>query len=103
DGINISVAAGTDVRAADNGIVAYAGNELKGFGNLLLVKHADGWTTAYAHNQALLVGRGDQVRRGQVIAKTGGTGNVTAPQLHFEVRQGTRAVDPLLHLDRPKS
>lgn len=101
DGINIAVAQGTEVRAADNGVVAYAGNELRGFGNLLLIKHADGWTTAYAHNEVLLVQRGDQVRRGQVIARVGKTGNVTTPQLHFEVRTGTQAVDPLLHLERP--
>lgn len=98
DGINIAVARGTPIRAAENGVVAYAGNELRGFGNLLLVKHADGWMSAYAHNEQLLVRRGDEVRRGQVIAKSGATGNVDGPQLHFELRQGTRAVNPLGHL-----
>jgi murein DD-endopeptidase MepM/ murein hydrolase activator NlpD len=98
DGINIAAPAGTEVRAADNGVVAYAGNELKGFGNLLLIKHADGWTTAYAHNDKLLVSRGDQVAQGQVIAVVGRTGNVDSPQLHFEIRRGTQAIDPLLHL-----
>jgi len=98
DGINIAAPAGTQVRAADNGVVAYAGNELKGFGNLLLIKHADGWTTAYAHNDKLLVSRGDQVTQGQVIAVVGRTGNVDSPQLHFEIRRGTQAIDPLLHL-----
>ena len=99
DGINISAAPGTQVKAADNGVVAYAGNELKGFGNLLLVKHADGWITAYAHNDKLLVKRGDEVRQGQVISTVGRTGNVDQPQLHFEIRQGTQSVDPLKHLD----
>jgi murein DD-endopeptidase MepM/ murein hydrolase activator NlpD len=94
DGINITAAPGTEVRAADNGVVAYAGNELKGFGNLLLLKHADGWTTAYAHNDRLLVKRGDVVKQGQAIATVGKTGNVDAPQLHFEVRKGTQAMNP---------
>jgi murein DD-endopeptidase MepM/ murein hydrolase activator NlpD len=100
DGINIAAPAGTQVRAADNGVVAYAGNELKGFGNLLLIKHADGWTTAYAHNEKLLVGRGDQVKQGQVIAVVGRTGNVDSPQLHFEVRKGTQAMDPMEFLSK---
>lgn len=95
DGINIAATLGTQVRAADNGVVAYAGNELRGFGNLLLIKHADGWTTAYAHNDRLLVQRGDSVTQGQVIATVGRTGNVDAPQLHFEVRKGTQAMNPI--------
>ncbi|WPZ32984.1 LysM peptidoglycan-binding domain-containing M23 family metallopeptidase [Thalassobaculum sp. OXR-137] len=94
DGINILAPAGSEVRAAENGIVVYAGNELRGFGNLLLVKHDDGYTTAYAHADQLLVGRGDQVQRGQVIATVGQTGNVSQPQLHFEIRKGPRPVDP---------
>ena len=100
DGINISAAQGALVRAADNGVVAYAGNELKGFGNLLLIKHADGWTTAYAHNEKLLVKRGDAVKQGQTIATVGRTGNVDAPQLHFEVRKGTQAMNPEDYLDK---
>lgn len=99
DGINIAAAKGTPVRAADNGVVAYVGNELRGFGNLILVKHAGGWVTAYAHNDALLVRRGDKVARGQPIAQVGNTGNVGEPQLHFEIRRGTRAVDPMGLLD----
>jgi murein DD-endopeptidase MepM/ murein hydrolase activator NlpD len=95
DGINIAATLGTQVRAADNGVVAYAGNELRGFGNLLLIKHADGWTTAYAHNEKLLVQRGDTVTQGQVIATVGRTGNVDSPQLHFEVRKGTQAMNPI--------
>jgi murein DD-endopeptidase MepM/ murein hydrolase activator NlpD len=94
DGINILAAEGTDIRAAENGIVIYAGNELRGYGNLLLVKHTGGYTTAYAHAARLLVGRGDRVQRGQVIATVGRTGNVSRPQLHFEIRKGPRPVDP---------
>ncbi len=100
DGINISGARGAPVHAAENGVVAYAGNELRGFGNLLLIKHADGWTSAYAHNEELLVRRGDRVKRGQIIAKVGSSGNVTSPQLHFELRNGARAVDPVKLLSR---
>ncbi|BBK43759.1 hypothetical protein STVA_37790 [Allostella vacuolata] len=99
DGINIAAPRGTTVVAAEAGIVAYAGNELRGFGNLLLIKHADGWITAYAHNESLLVKRGDRIRRGQPVARVGQTGNVGEPQLHFELRRGTRAVDPTEHLD----
>jgi murein DD-endopeptidase MepM/ murein hydrolase activator NlpD len=84
--------------AADNGVVAYAGNELRGFGNLLLIRHADGWVTAYAHNEKLLVKRGEKVRRGQTVAQIGRTGSVSAPQLHFEIRKGTDPVDPLKYL-----
>ena len=100
DGINISAKRGTTVKAAENGVVAYAGNELRGFGNLLLVKHADGYMTAYAHNEALLVGRGAKVKKGQAIARVGSTGSVGSPQLHFEVRKGRKAVDPLRYLPR---
>jgi len=98
DGINIAAARGTPVRAADAGVIAYAGNELRGFGNLILIKHANDWITAYAHNERLLVKRGDSVRRGQSIAHVGATGNVAAPQLHFEIRRGSQAVDPRRYL-----
>ncbi len=94
DGINIAVPVGTPVHAAQSGVVAYAGNELKGYGNLLLVRHANGWMTAYAHNSKLMVKRGDTVARGQTIALAGSTGSVTSPQIHFEVRKGAKAVDP---------
>ncbi len=94
DGINIAAPRGTPIRAADNGTVVYAGNELKGFGNLLLVRHAEGWITAYAHADELLVKRGDEVRRGQTIGRVGATGGVTSPQLHFEVRRGSRPQNP---------
>jgi murein DD-endopeptidase MepM/ murein hydrolase activator NlpD len=82
------------VTAVDTGVVAYAGNELRGYGNLVLVKHPSGWITAYAHCDELLVKRGDAVHRGQVIAKVGTTGGVGEPQLHFELRRGKRPVDP---------
>jgi murein DD-endopeptidase MepM/ murein hydrolase activator NlpD len=94
DGIDVAVPLGTLVKAAENGVVAYAGDELKGYGNLVLIRHANNWVSAYAHNDEILVKRGDQVRRGQVIAKAGRTGQVSQPQLHFELRKGSRPVDP---------
>ncbi|MBV9686248.1 MAG: M23 family metallopeptidase [Alphaproteobacteria bacterium] len=94
DGINIAAPRGTAVEAVDGGIVAYTGNELRGYGNLILVKHANGWISAYAHCDQILVKRGEKVTRGQVIARVGSTGNVTEPQLHFELRRGQHAVDP---------
>lgn len=94
DGVNIAAPRGTPVRAAENGVVVYAGSELKGFGNMVLVKHADGYVTAYAHTSDVLVQRGDRVRRGQAIARVGSTGNVDSPQLHFEIRKGRKAIDP---------
>ena len=102
DGINISASRGASVVSADNGVVAYAGNELRGFGNLLLIRHADGWMTAYAHLDDMLVERGAKVTRGQKIGPVGSTGNVSSPQLHFEVRRGNRAIDPRDHLAAEK-
>jgi len=99
DGIKIKVSEGTPVKAAASGDVLYAGSELKGFGNLLLLKHEGGWVTAYAHNSTLLVKKGDKVKQGQVIAKSGQTGDVKTPQLHFEVRKGKQPVDPLAQLE----
>jgi murein DD-endopeptidase MepM/ murein hydrolase activator NlpD len=99
DGINLAVPEGTPVKAADDGVVAYAGNELKGYGNLVLVRHSNGFVTAYAHASEILVKRGETVRRGQVIAKSGQTGNVTSPQLHFEIRKGATPVDPSQYLN----
>jgi len=94
DGINIAAPRGASIRAADAGSVVYAGNELRGFGNLLLVRHRDGWITAYAHADELLVKRGDTVIRGQTIARVGSTGGVSSPQLHFEIRRGSRPLNP---------
>ncbi len=98
DGINISAAKGTAVKAGDGGTVAYAGNGLKGFGNLILIKHSDGYITAYAHTDQMLVKKGQKVVRGQKIATVGRTGGVTTPQLHFEVRAGKKAVNPRKYL-----
>jgi murein DD-endopeptidase MepM/ murein hydrolase activator NlpD len=95
DGINVAVPENTPVKAAEDGVVAYAGSELKGYGNLVLVRHSNGYVTAYAHAKELMVKRGDPVKRGQVIAKSGQTGNVDAPQLHFEVRKGPAPQDPM--------
>ncbi len=100
DGINLAVPQGTQIHAAESGRVAYAGNELKGYGNLILIRHDNGWVSAYAHNEELLVKRDDVVRRGQVIARAGKTGTVDQPQVHFELRQGAKPVDPLPHLER---
>ena len=80
--------------------MAYAGNELKGYGNLILVRHDNGYVTAYAHSSRMLVRRGDAVSRGQVIAKAGKTGSVSRPQLHFELRDGAKPVDPMPYLGR---
>jgi murein DD-endopeptidase MepM/ murein hydrolase activator NlpD len=98
EGINISVPEGTSIRAAEGGVVAYAGNELKGYGNLILIRHAGGYVTAYAHAKSLNVKRGDTVKRGDVIAISGQTGAVQSPQLHFEVRKGASALDPYKYL-----
>ncbi|MBT7641898.1 MAG: M23 family metallopeptidase [Rhodobiaceae bacterium] len=94
DGINIAARNGTPIKAAENGVVVYTGNELRGYGNLLLVRHGEGWVTAYAHASKFLVKPGDRVKQGQSIAEVGQTGNVDRPQVHFEVRKGTRAVNP---------
>jgi murein DD-endopeptidase MepM/ murein hydrolase activator NlpD len=98
DGINLAVPEGTEVKAAEDGVVAYAGNELKGYGNLVLIRHADGWMTAYAHNSQLLVKRGDSIKRGQNVARAGQTGGVSSPQVHFEIRKGSTPVDPTQYL-----
>jgi murein DD-endopeptidase MepM/ murein hydrolase activator NlpD len=94
DGINVSVPEGTPIKAAEDGVVAYAGNELKTYGNLVLVRHSNGYVTAYAHASEIMVKRDDPVKRGQIIAKAGQTGSVAAPQLHFEIRKGSTPVDP---------
>lgn len=99
DGINLAVPEGTPIKAADDGVVTYSGNELKSYGNLVLVKHPNGYVTAYAHASELLVKRGDTIKRGQVIAKSGQSGDVQSPQLHFEIRKGQSPVDPLQFLN----
>jgi murein DD-endopeptidase MepM/ murein hydrolase activator NlpD len=103
DGIDLAVPEGTQVRAADDGVVAYAGNELKGYGNLVLVRHSNGFVTAYANGSELLVKRNDQVHKGQVILKSGQTGNAASPQLHFEIRKNSAPVDPMQFLPADKT
>ncbi len=98
EGINIAVPEGTPVKAAEGGTVAYAGSELKGYGNLVLIRHDNGYVSAYAHNGEINVKRGQKVNRGEVIAKSGQTGNVASPQLHFELRKGSTPVDPTPYL-----
>jgi murein DD-endopeptidase MepM/ murein hydrolase activator NlpD len=98
DGINIAVPEGTQVKAAEGGVVAYAGSELKGYGNLVLIRHPNGFVTAYANNGSINVKRGESVKRGQTIALSGQTGNVASPQLHFELRKGQKPVDPSSYL-----
>lgn len=99
EGINIAIPEGTPIKASEVGTVAYAGNELKGYGNLILIRHPNGYVSAYAHLSELLTKRGDRVDRGQVIGKSGQTGNVSSPQLHFELRRGSTPIDPTPYLD----
>jgi murein DD-endopeptidase MepM/ murein hydrolase activator NlpD len=103
DGLNIAAPAGTPVLASENGIVVYADDKLPGYGNMLLIRHAGGFTTAYAHAQTLLVKVGDRVRRGQRIATVGTTGGLRTPQLHFELRTGRDAIDPQRYLQADSS
>jgi murein DD-endopeptidase MepM/ murein hydrolase activator NlpD len=100
DGVNFSVPQGTDVHAAEGGEVIYVGDELKAYGKLVLLRHDNGWVTAYAHNEDLLVTRGKKVARGDVIAKAGKTGPVDQPQVHFELRQDSKAVDPTSFMEK---
>lgn len=94
DGINIKVKPGTPVKAAENGVVSYVGNEMRSFGNLILISHSDGYVTTYGHNAEILVRKGDLVRRGDIIARAGATGDVAIAQLHFEIRKEGNAVNP---------
>jgi murein DD-endopeptidase MepM/ murein hydrolase activator NlpD len=93
-GINIAAPFGTPIHAAAAGQVSYAGNELRGYGNLVLLKHDDGYVTAYAHAERIVVNRGDYVQKGQIIGYVGQTGDVTSPQVHFEIRKGVTPVNP---------
>lgn len=94
DGINIAAPRGTPVKAAENGVVVYSGNGLSGYGNLVLIRHKDRWVTAYGHLDKVHVRKGDLLRRGHTIGTTGSTGSVDTPQLHFEIRRGTKAINP---------
>ena len=98
DGINISAKQGATVKAAENGVVAYAGNEVKGMGNLIIIQHSGGWMTVYAHMDSMNVKRGMRVNVGQKIGAVGKTGKVDSPQLHFEIRKGTKAYNPNAYL-----
>lgn len=100
DGINIGAPRGTAVAAAENGVVAYAGNQLKSFGNLVLIRHDGGWVTVYAHLDAIGVEQGQRVTRGQGIGTVGQTGNVRSPQLHFAVRKGEQVLNPFDQLEK---
>ena len=100
DGINISAAFDSTVVAAENGVVAYAGNEVRGMGNLIIIQHSDGWMTVYAHLNSMSVRRGARVSVGQKIGTVGQTGKVTSPQLHFEIRNGTKAHNPINYLKK---
>ena len=100
DGINISATRGTAVKAAENGVVAYAGNEVKGMGNLVIIQHDGGWMTVYAHMDSMNVRRGHKVSVGQKIGTVGETGKVDSPQLHFEIRKGTKAYNPSSYLKK---
>jgi len=100
DGIDIAAAAGTPVKAADGGTVVYAGSEVRGLGNLLLVSHAGGYITAYAHLDKLSVAKGATVKKGQAIGTVGTSGGATEPQLHFEIRHRNKPVDPVGLLPR---
>jgi len=95
DGIDIQATVGEPVKAADGGTVIYAGSDVAHLGNLLLVQHPGGYITAYGNNEALLAKKGDKVKKGQVIAKAGSSGGVPGPRLHFEVRRGSKTVDPV--------
>ncbi len=98
DGINIKAARGTPVRSAENGVVAYVGNELEGFGNLVLVRHENRYMSAYAHLDKAIVKKGQRLNKGDVLGKVGSTGGVDTPQLHFEIRKGTKALNPMKYL-----
>lgn len=100
DGVNIKALRGGAVRAAADGEVIYVGDAIAGFGLLMLVRHPGGTVTAYGHLDDALADRGDRVERGQPIARAGSSGEAREPQLLFQIRQGRRALDPLLHLPR---
>jgi murein DD-endopeptidase MepM/ murein hydrolase activator NlpD len=100
DGINILSKVGMKVRSSDHGVVVHAARILKGYGNLILIKHSNGWLTAYAHNSRLLVKKGQKIARGQIIAEIGSTGRVKRPQLHFEIRRHNNSLNPMKHLPK---
>jgi murein DD-endopeptidase MepM/ murein hydrolase activator NlpD len=100
DGIDIAAPAGTPIRAIDGGEVIYS-DHLRGYGNMVIIRHTDGFVSVYAHNEKNLVAEGQQVSRGETIARVGSTGRVTGPHLHFEIRRNNKAEDPLSYMPRP--
>lgn len=98
DGVNIAAKAGTAIKASESGVVVYAGNELKGYGNLVLIRHEQDYMTTYAHADSLTVQTGDVIEKGGHIGYVGTTGNIKTPQLHFEIRHKTKSVDPKRYL-----
>ena len=98
DGINISADIGNPVLAIESGKIVYAGNEIQAFGNLILIKHHNDKTSAYAHLDKINVKKGESVNKGQIIALVGNSGKVSIPQLHFEIRDKNGPLDPLKYL-----
>lgn len=94
DGINIAASEGEPIWAASTGEVVYSGNELKGYGNMVIIRHAKGWMTAYAHASDVLVTKGDRIAQGDLIGYVGSSGSVNQPQLHFGIREGKTPVNP---------
>ena len=101
DGVDIAAPAGTPVHAADSGSVIYSGR-LRGYGNVVILRHSGGYVTVYGHNERNLVREGASVARGQEIAELGSTGRATGPNLHFEVRYNNQAQNPLAYLPAPE-
>jgi murein DD-endopeptidase MepM/ murein hydrolase activator NlpD len=100
DGINVAVPEGEPIWASAGGTVVYAGNDLKGYGNMVIIRHKDGWMTAYAHARSIAVKKDDTVKQGDIIAYVGTTGGVPTPQVHFAIRNGRTPVDPELYLPK---
>jgi len=98
DGIDIATPLGVAVHAAADGVVIAAGEEIRSYGKMVVLRHDDGYVTVYADNSELLVRQGDKVRRGQIIAKSGQSGDAPAPRLHFELRKDGQAIDPVAYL-----
>ena len=102
DGIDIKAPIGTPVKVVEDGVVLYSGNQIKGYGHLVIVRHDGGLITVYAHNRRNLVKEGAPVIRGDAIAELGDSGSVTVPHLHFEMRKGEQPVDPMPYLSPKK-
>jgi murein DD-endopeptidase MepM/ murein hydrolase activator NlpD len=97
-GIDISCSFGTPIKASNAGRVIYSGNTIKGYGNMVILRHSEEYVTVYAHNQVNLVEEGARIEKGQIVAKVGQTGRASGPHLHFEIRRNNKPVDPLLYL-----